>query len=78
MNQFVLGEIETERERQRAKFPQHQNHSDEWWLAIATEELGEVARAVIESRFGGDNAGNEREEIVQLAAVCVAWLESRL
>jgi hypothetical protein len=40
-------------------------------LAILAEEFGEVARAVCEN----DNA-NLCEELVQVAAVCVAWLES--
>ena len=40
-------------------------------LAIITEELGEVARAIIEC-----DAANLREELVQVAACAVAWLES--
>ena len=39
---------------------------------ILGEEVGEVARAILE----GDDAGLEAE-LVQVAAVCVAWLESR-
>lgn len=40
-------------------------------LAIVTEEVGEVARAIIE----GDGE-NLREELVQVAACAVAWLEA--
>lgn len=40
-------------------------------LAILTEEVGEVARAIIE----GD-AENLREELVQVAACAVAWIEA--
>lgn len=39
-------------------------------LAILAEEFGEVARAVCE----GDKE-NLRTELVQVAAVCLAWLE---
>lgn len=40
-------------------------------LAILAEEFGEVARAVCE----GDRV-NLREELTQVAAVCLAWLEA--
>lgn len=40
-------------------------------VAVLTEECGEVARAVLDK----DNAGL-RAELVQVAAVAVAWLES--
>lgn len=38
---------------------------------VLLEEVGEVARAVFER-----DAWNLREELVQVAAVAVAWLES--
>lgn len=40
-------------------------------VAVLGEEFGEVARAVLD----GDAAGL-RTELAQVAAVCVAWLES--
>lgn len=40
-------------------------------LAILAEEFGEVANAILEQ-----DKANLREELVQVAAVCVAWLES--
>ena len=39
-------------------------------VAVLTEEVGEVARAVLDS-----DEGNLRDELVQVAAVAVAWLE---
>ena len=39
--------------------------------AVLAEECGEVARAVLDADFG-----NLRDELVQVAAVAVAWLES--
>jgi len=44
------------------------------WFAILTEELGEVARAVVDRRFGR-RSGNLREELVHVAAVAVSWVE---
>lgn len=41
-------------------------------LAILTEEVGEVARAILE-----EDEDNLTEEITQVAAVAVAWLEAR-
>lgn len=57
-----------ERGRQDAKWGE-QNHSDERWLAILAEEFGEVAKDVVERRPG------LRTELIQTAAVCVAWIE---
>lgn len=74
----VLVEVVRERKRQEAlkaagKFP--------WTcadaapasmkLAVLAEEFGEVARAVCEKDYK-----NLREELVQTAAVCLAWLEA--
>ena len=63
--------IQIERNAQDAKWGK-QRHSDLKWTAIALEELGEVAKAVIE--------GNEKGllvEIVQVAAVLENWVTSR-
>ena len=47
-------------------------------LAVLLEEVGEVARALLEK---GDAANDKhgvelRKELVQVAAVCVAWVEA--
>ena len=63
--------IEMERNAQDAKWGE-QNHSNEKWANIALEELGEVAKAVIEN----DDVAL-MPEIVQLAAVLQAWMTSR-
>jgi NTP pyrophosphatase (non-canonical NTP hydrolase) len=39
-------------------------------LTVLAEELGEVSRAVLEK-----NQPNTRTELIQVAAVAVAWLE---
>lgn len=40
-------------------------------LAVLVEEVGEVAKALLEH-----DDGDLRDELVQVAAVAVAWLES--
>ena len=68
-------EISKERDRQNEKWGGVQQLPDYTYLAIATEELGEAAQAMLHDEFGGDHAGTLRTELVQLAAVVVQWLE---
>lgn len=73
--------IAAERARQRSIWGRDHAHGhgdcsssdvSEWVkIAVVSEEVGEVARALLE----GDRAALRRE-LVQVAAVCVAWLES--
>jgi NTP pyrophosphatase (non-canonical NTP hydrolase) len=65
-----LDDILVERTAQDAKWGE-QNHDPFKWVAIATEELGEAAKAVLEN-----NLHDYREELIDLAAVCVAAMES--
>jgi NTP pyrophosphatase (non-canonical NTP hydrolase) len=66
--------IAAERKRQDKMFGPHagfdQQTSDKS-LVILAEEFGEVARAVYEGDYE-----NLEEELVQVAAVCWAWLET--
>ena len=54
-----------------------QNHPPLHWLAILTEEVGELAKEVNEHywREQRDTLTKLRAELVQVAAVAVAWLE---
>jgi hypothetical protein len=45
---------------------------DPIWLAVLTEELGEVARCLCDR----SNYNKLQEELVQLAAMTAAWIES--
>ena len=69
----VLQAVLAERERQDSKWGDQTQNTDEHWTVILTEELGEVAREVYEKRSAG-----MFEEIVQCAAVCMAWGEAYL
>jgi hypothetical protein len=69
--EVVADEVLTERARQDQKWGQ-QNHDDPLWLAILAEEFGEVAKDVVENQV----AAGVREELIQTAAVCIAWVEA--
>lgn len=81
----VLGEVYAERGRQeflrsKGKFPwtcRDVGPSDAEKNAVLGEEVGEVAREVTESLIQGiRRTHNLRKELVQVAAVCVAWIEA--
>ena len=67
-------DIVEERRNQDKKWGE-QNHDDYIWHAILTEEIGEVSQAILHDRFGGAAAGTVRTELVQVAAVALAWIE---
>jgi len=71
MNDTIFEEIKQERIRQDNKFgKQPRNLKPSLWLAVLTEEVGEVARAILEGY-----SENYREELIQIAAVCTAAIE---
>ena len=77
----IYAAIDAERARQAAKW--NKDHQWGWGdcssirvapivkAAILTEETGEVVRAVLD--WDNDNL---RDELIQVAAVAVAWLEA--
>lgn len=70
---YIMRDLANERDRQDAKWGE-QNHDDKTWLPILAEEFGEVARAMLQQ--DGDKSGDLADELVQVAAVAVAWLEA--
>jgi NTP pyrophosphatase (non-canonical NTP hydrolase) len=78
----ILGLIGQERNRQDAKWGP-QDHSGAHWLAILMEEVGEVAECVCHTEVGPVGGVAQRFddllelELIQVAAVCVAWVECR-
>lgn len=66
----ILDEIRAERARQDKRWG-IQNHHPFKWLTIMGEETGEVAKDALE----GYRAGY-RKELIQVAAVAVAAIES--
>lgn len=86
---FVLDLVESERRRQEAKCEAKRGEGLEWKtcadpampdgdkLAVLTEELGEVARELCDARADHrEPTANLRVELVQVAAVAVAWIEA--
>jgi hypothetical protein len=69
----VLEHVLAERERQHTMYGEQTRHSDAWWNVIATEENGEVARAIWER-----DSEHMYIEIIQACAVYFAWAEAIL
>ncbi len=65
----VIEAVLEERRRQDDKWGV-QHHGPDGWLAILTEELGEVAKAILEG-----SGLRYRDELIQVAAVAVAAVE---
>jgi NTP pyrophosphatase (non-canonical NTP hydrolase) len=63
----ILNAIIKERQRQDLLHPKNSKGA---YLAILVEELGEVAKAIQEG-----NIDQQKEELIQLSAVVVRWLE---
>lgn len=79
----VFTDVQSERFRQDDKFgwigtPGSILPGDDDWqkYAVLGEEFGEVGRALIERSFGNDTTAHLEEELIQCAAVCVAWVEA--
>jgi len=75
----ALHDVAAERIRQDAKWGE-QNHSPEWWLAILSEEVGELATAILRDHFTAGEYEHRsvqsiRAEAIQIAAVAVALVE---
>ena len=75
----IIKEVKQERCSQEAKWGE-QNHHPMEWLAILGEEVGEANKAALEAHFSGyertGNLDDYRDELVQVAAVAVAMIES--
>ena len=73
--------IAMERIKQDIKWGE-QNHNPERWLAILAEEFGEAGKAICELIPTSKRTYNKQVcldnleyELIQIAAVCVAWVE---
>lgn len=71
MDDFTLEKIIAERERQDNKWGADRMLDDHVWLTILTEEAGEAAEGILK-RIPIDEL---EKEVVQIAAVAVAWIE---
>lgn len=77
----VLDEVQRERVKQDRKWGQ-QNHVGAHWLAILMEEVGEAAQCVCKADIPPVSHDTSvwrqglRDELIQVAAVAVAWIEA--
>jgi NTP pyrophosphatase (non-canonical NTP hydrolase) len=72
----VLEDVEAEQRRQTEKWGAQRKHSPLEWLAILTEEVGEVAKEVADGRIAAFRVQEYRNELIQVAAVAVMAIES--
>lgn len=75
MKTEIVNAIIAERKKQDKKWGE-QNHHPYVWMAILAEEVGETNQALLEHDFGGKPEANYKEELIQVAAVAIAALES--
>lgn len=68
---IIVEEIRAEMRRQDAKWGSQRQLSNERWLAILTEEVGESAKEVLE-----ENPHLLQVELIQSAAVIFQWLKA--
>ena len=66
----VMEDILAEREFQDNKWGDQVKNTNALWNVIATEEVGEAAREIYE------NGDNLYHEVIQCAAVYMAWAEA--
>lgn len=78
---LTLSAVKAEAMAQDAKWGE-QNHEPEIWLAILTEEVGELAQAMLADRFSDDQPGmhdshhdSMETEAIQIAAVAAHFVE---
>lgn len=73
----VLSEVFQERKKQNSKWG-IQDHSPAEYLMILGEEVGEANKAALEAHFKYEGANWEeyRKELIQIAAVAVAMVET--
>tara|TARA_Y100000034_G_C6905543_1_gene420029 strand:+ start:3128 stop:3394 length:267 start_codon:yes stop_codon:yes gene_type:complete len=67
----VLLAVLAERERQDAKWGDQTQNPDLKWNAILVEEVGEISQDILDKKMA-----SMLEEIIQSAAVCIAWAEA--
>lgn len=73
----VFVDIVYERARQDAKWGDQSGNLNVVWSTVLTEEVGEAAKAVLQLDFEHGGTREElREELIQCAAVAVAWIEA--
>lgn len=71
----ALASVITEMDKQDSRWGLDRDQHPYVWQTILTEEVGELAQAILHDDFGGSHAGTAREEAVQIAAVALQIIE---
>jgi len=73
---WALRDVLEERRRQDNKWGE-QTHPNEWYFPILLEEIGELAKAMLEDHFqySGAKHSDIRKEAVHACAVALAMIE---
>lgn len=72
----IFNQILAEVARQRELWGEDKYHHPIVWSTILSEETGEVAKAALAIHFDMSSDQDYKEELVQVAAVCVSALIS--
>ncbi|MBU9829864.1 MazG-like family protein [Rahnella sp. FC061912-K] len=71
----ALASVISEMDKQDSKWGLDRDQHPYVWQTILTEEVGELAQAILHDDFGGSHAGTARGEAVQIAAVALQIIE---
>lgn len=71
----ALLDVIAEMNQQDEKWGADRNQHPFLWQVILGEEFGEVCQAILHDEFGGSHAGTARDELVQVAAVALQFIE---
>lgn len=72
--QPIFSKIADERDRQDEKWGV-QDSNDTEWATVLGEEFGEVCQEALRCHFGNKDAADLEIELIQVAAVAVAWID---
>ncbi len=70
----LMGLVSAENYRQIRKWGV-QDHDPGWWMTILTEEVGELAEAILEFHFGKGPTNHVAHEAIQVATVALKIAE---
>lgn len=75
MSQGVMEAVQSEVANANAKWGHVTGRSPYLWATILAEETGEVAKAVHDIEFGHGTVEELRNELAQVAATAIRWME---
>lgn len=76
INRRAVSDVIIEMDRQDDKWGADRDQKYLLWNAILLEEVGEVNNELLDIHFRDKNSEDLREELVQVAAVTMQWIEN--